>query len=458
MGPWLTSIRGASSSVAAAAVRRAAPAFGTDGDLAAMTATFLEVAAALRADPRVQQQAVPEPPVEALADALRRFGPAGGARALEVIEAAKRRRAEPDGAAVDLLWRDPGHPQGARWIGVLAAVIVEERRGARGARWVPGPRDEIAEATTAVTSPHRAFGTWTSTLHSLAWLGDPRSTLDPTHNASATDMEIRVINRRGTEVGGVIPALDGETIVEIQRALQGALGVPGLRLLRFVITRVQRQDADQDHRGNPRDVRVKGGWSALANTLGGLNPARLKSAAELLQRLRVKTPSAEVGGLLTTYEARRGRSGGRRVLTVTAGLVLSPEFRAVGDVLAPVPDPAREPPMHGSGGTYAAQLRLQQLWLLEMRRGWKQLIDKGGLILQEPARCWEPLAERAGLPQKSLQGVLDLWRAGEDDTPPFLEVDGDVWRLGAFWKPEWEFLLEGAQASRVGSIRRKKRK
>ena len=451
--PWLDSIRQVTETTAAGAIHHVLRSRGLDGDVPHLTARLVAHRDALRDDPRCHAKS-PEPPVEALADILRQVGRLGSTKAQEVLSAAASRRSEPGASAVDLLWRDPGHPLGARWLEVLAWVVIDDDQEGRSAPATESPG--VAPRVDAGTPQERprpvaAFGAWVTSVEALSSLSDRRSRL--VRPAGTGSGEVEVYDTRGDPVGIVVPGVQEETIEAIQKALQAALGVAGLRLVRFVITNVQRQHADKTHRGNTRDVRVEGGWSGLADSLGGLKPGRLKDAAGLLQRIQLRTRTAQIGGLITTYESRNGRSGGRRNLTISAGPALDPTFRP-GGVLVPVPDPSREPPMLGRGQTFAAQLRLQQLWLLEMRTNWRDLLDHSGVVLRDPAQCWEPMAQRAGLPARSLDKVLSLWCAGTDTVPPFLKVDGDVWTLGKHWEPELEFLLEGARSSKKGADRR----
>jgi hypothetical protein len=450
--PWLDSIKKATDATARCAVQHVLRSRGVAGDVASLTARFTTLADALLGDARCHQNDA-EAAVEALATVLRAVGPCGAANAQAVLSAAARRRGERDAAAVDPLWRDPGHTLGAGWLDVLAWAVIDEReaQSPSAPESAEAVRHLDAEAHAGSAQSKTAFGTWVTSVEALASLSDRRSKL--VRSGETSGGEIAVYDTRGDPVGSVVPGMQEETIEAIQKALQAAFGVAGLRLVRFVITNVQRQHADKKHRGNVRDVRVEGGWSGLAEALGGLQPRRLKEAAGLLQRVRLRTRTVEIGGLLTTYEIRRGRSGGRRNLTISAGPALDPTFRP-GSVLVPVPDPAREPPLLGRGTTFAAQLRLQQLWLLEMRRGWKDLLEHHGLILRHPPRCWEPMADRAGLPARSVDKVLSLWRSGSDTVPPFLQVDGDVWTLGDYWRPELEFLIEGAKTSQKGAKRR----
>jgi hypothetical protein len=352
------------------------------------------------------------------------------------------------------LWKDPGHPLGARALEILAWAIFRDLP----LQEADEPADDAEdEAPANRAAGHAVFGSRMLVVDQLASIGDPRS------RVAAVDNQLEIRAPGGQVIASLTPqdqiaGLEAETISALQTDLRRAFGVAGLRLLRFVINGVQRQSAELRSggyfRGNPQNIRIQGGWTALADKLGGLRPARLKEAAQLLQRVCLRTDQFEAGGLLT-YVDRRGRGGGRRVLTITAGYVLTPEFQPRRSAtLVPVPEPGREPPLDGQGQHFAAQLRLQQLWLLEMRRGWRDLLKNRGLLLADPDAVWTRLAERAGLPHRTTDRVIALWRGGDDRTPPFLDVSDDVWTLGEHWSPELEFLLDGARRSAAASTRR----
>ena len=376
---------------------------------------------------------------------LRQTGPAGVAKARGVAGTADRP-----------LWTLPVVE--SRALRLLAWALVRD--------WADGPPSLAASSGSKeadnrgqvpdMEADRRAFGVTEFAVEGLASVADPFSAVLETN-------PVEVHDRRDQLVAEIRPpadvaALDGELVAAAQEVRRQAFGVEGIRLLRFIVTQVQRQHADQKvggFRGNVRDIRVERGWSGLTELVGG-NRSRVRDAADALRLVQLRTEDLDVGGLLT-YVDRRGRGGGRRVLTLSAGLVLSPEFRPTrGSRLVPVPQ--RDPPLLGRGTLRAAQLRMQQLWLLEMRRGWRDLLEHRGLVLQAPDEVWGRLAERAGLPTSSLDAVLGLWKGGSDRDPAQLAVQDDLWSLGETWEPELEFLCRGARVSASAAARRSRRK
>jgi hypothetical protein len=387
---------------------------------------------------------------EAFVEIVAGCGASGAALAPDIrVAVASRRTEQPD--RVDLLWQDLGNPLGARWPSIFAHLVTED---SSSALHDSGGERQVASAP----EPERpvAFGTWTVTIDRLLALSDPRSQVHAPGPGSSGAW--RVVDHRGDLTALVMPSdprgVEAETASTIKVLLRDQMGVAAVRLVRYVVNRVQRQHARQaggsGWHGDPRDVLVDGGWQELARRLGGVNRVRLRDSAALLERVHLRTRRPDSGPLLTIGVSRKN---GRQHLRLSAGLVLSPDFRRCGGVLVPVPDPTKLLPLLGRGATHAAQLRLQQLWLLLLRHEWSQLMERRGVVVPRPAAVWTTLAERAGLPHVSLDKVLCLWREGRLDVPPFLQVAGDIWTLAEAWEPEMRLLLEGARRSQQASNR-----
>jgi hypothetical protein len=378
---------------------------------------------------------------QALAGALRHLGPAGTAHADRLLSGPS-----PQEAAG--LWCSPPDRRAIATDLILRSAL-EQRAG--GVRLRPTP--------ARTTSDRRAFGVRAGVI-------------EPVLAALATGSELReaeegtgyqLVDERGRPELRVEPVAGvAEPVAQLLRQLRrDAFGTDGIRLIRFVVNELNRQRL-RKRSGElvavpQQSLVIPRGWLGLADALGGRTSGqRLRKAVQMLQRLRLVGAEIEVGGLLMYIEGRRGRHGGKRQLALTAALPLCPEYSPRRHSnLVPVPDWDRDPPFLSSPRTYGRQLAMQQLWLIEMRRHWDRLEELGGIRVPPGARAEleSKLSQQVDLERGLTNRILDHWRAGSDGTPPFIEVQGDIWTLAGEWEPELAFLREGAAKSKKASKR-----
>lgn len=270
-----------------------------------------------------------------------------------------------------------------------------------------------------------------------------------------------------------VPVADLDALDALTRRGAKALGsLDAHRLLRWMVCEGwERAMADAR---DARHLVVEGGWAELARIIGASDKGRkqLPAIVAAMAHLWWHLPDGSAGNLLS-YRATpaRGQRGGRVVLTL--GDALLPGY-AHGlprghTALVPVVD---LPPLVGRARDHGAQATQQLYVLAELRKGARELVTDGGVLLL-PER-WDELADRSGLPEALRGRVLDRWtRDGDDDDrkakrdtgPAFLaRVDRNRYTLGEAHRDARDFLEDGGrievgarEGGRQGAARKRKK-
>ena len=113
------------------------------------------------------------------------------------------------------------------------------------------------------------------------------------------------------------------------------------------------------------------------------------------------------------------------------------------------------PPLIGRSNEHGSQCSLSMRIVIEMRYQSVECWEKGGIIITIDR--WLELARNAGVPQKLAPSLLGLWLTGDKETPAFLkQVGPDRYALGDSEKDAWQFILSGAERSRLQKINGKR--
>lgn len=111
-----------------------------------------------------------------------------------------------------------------------------------------------------------------------------------------------------------------------------------------------------------------------------------------------------------------------------------------------VPVPRLAPPLVGGRMTYASQMNMQQLVLVELRECADELVSEGSVQIRHDR--WEDLAIDAGFSMRGLSRALD--RVLEAWEGPFLVAKSDDrWDLAEDYEPERKMIIEGGK-SQIG--------
>lgn len=238
------------------------------------------------------------------------------------------------------------------------------------------------------------------------------------------------------------------------------------RLLRWEIT------AGHEEYGKTGDrvLNVRGGWNELAERIG-VPASRVKDAARDVQAIvhaqaYVNFQFADgLSGPMLSYRAPTNPNDKRITqVEITLGTVLLPQYvKLLEGKQHPsihasklVPMPSALPPFgdirpndHGR----VASLQLETL--REMRLRATELVEHGGVFLNV-----EDLGSRFRLSPTTVRRVIDIWVAGDDKTPAFLQWVGAPWNsrltLTSTHRLALEFMLDGGQrelnATRNGQL------
>ena len=344
-----------------------------------------------------------------------------------------RATVEGDDGKLWQLWCDPAHPCSAWWPLYLAIGLWHGQcRDAWLRRKHPAYTLEVLEALRP---------TWTS--------------------LRATDSHT-VVDPSGEVVADFLPAVS----VEIRDVLhQGACllrSVAAHRLRYFLV----RQTCEQYSAGVPAagTVSITGGFQELARIVGepnsGKSRAMLKRLLKAHQLFRLRTPGGnQIGGLLS-YQILGAAPGRQSCIEITLAPALLPEaVRRIKDNrlrrLVPMIDPAILPLDGIASRCQGAALAHHFDYLVLFALQADSLVTEGSVWIPNDELAM--LARRSGLPTKYAGRLKDLWLAGGEDEPPFIEEPAPSRFRLADTHAEAHELLMGLGSRMLAGKRRQRR-
>lgn len=280
-------------------------------------------------------------------------------------------------------------------------------------------------------------------------------------------------DERGRRIGAMVPAIADQLVKP--ELLQGVAS--GL-LLRFSVAKTHLQRVTRSLWDNPAarcdnvdKLLIDGGWSELAKQLGmSANKAsEVREVATAFAALRLDSQLIGEGQLFGWFMGRDGHRGQRAQLELTLMGPLGSNYvhqldsnKGHDKRIVPVPVPSMLPPMVGKKNDYGSLLMLQLLLLRTFREKGRDLIDAGGVLIEQ--REWRNLTDEAGLRWSVQPAVLEAWRKGTDRAPPMLkDAPGGRLDLGDAYAAERAFIVDGieegkAKAQQAVARRRKRTK
>lgn len=265
----------------------------------------------------------------------------------------------------------------------------------------------------------------------------------------------------GSKQGWVlVPSISDDALSGIlQRGVDLLTSETGIDLLEWQVTEAHRQfsNGDRDY----RNLRIEGGWSALAHDHLRLtaNRAREEVRAIVLAQAHLRFESYGIRGNLLSYaEPQKAARGQRAVVTITLGDMLLVGFANAlreehgassltsreGRRLVPI---LGKTALVGRRNEYAAQRRMVWRFAIKLRDAAEQLAKDGSVPM--PLDAWVSLAGEAGAPRTGafLGRLLDAWEKGNDKTQPLIERQGDRVTLHESRRAAFEFLVKGGELS-----------
>jgi len=274
---------------------------------------------------------------------------------------------------------------------------------------------------------------------------------------SLFDGVAEIVDAKGKRVGSLVPT-SSPTIDSKHVSLANLGRLCTQRLVRFVLHQGYRQKW-VDQTPDATRIVIDGGFPALAATLGmtGKKAAtELKGAVETLSALRIDTPRGE--GQVFAFWHYKATGHRRAILHMNLLGPFAPDYisnelaghrTAQDKYLVPVPLPELLPPMTGREKDHAAQAFLQVLVLREMRMRAEELAEHGCVEINE--RTWRALGDEAGLPQVTLNAVLDIYPRGSAGRPAFLtRTGGWLFDLAEAYGPERQAIVAAGDAMKKG--------
>lgn len=241
----------------------------------------------------------------------------------------------------------------------------------------------------------------------------------------------RVIGRLNPEE---VNLADPQVVTSVRRDVHALGSKAGHKCIRELISRAYANvDAGA---ADPRLVEFSGGWSGLAQAIGvdqGSND-RLQSiarAGQCVQWNALDSLNLKTGGGLWLYSVQAASRRGPAMLRFVVGEALLPYLarlmkkgeqgggqtarmnrRLVPELRYDIPTGGVRPNEEGRVWTMA------RLVVLHMVDHAPDLVREGGVRLE--AAGWQDLHEKAGLPWRTHQQVLEAWLEGEDGAPALL--------------------------------------
>ena len=261
----------------------------------------------------------------------------------------------------------------------------------------------------------------------------------------------------------LVPAVEGPIADILHRGVNLLTSEAGIDLLEWQVTEAHRrfQRGESDF----RNLRVEGGWSALAHDHLGISKtgasADIRAIVVAQAHLRFEAWGIR-GNLLSYTEPVHHAPGRRAVVTMTLGDMLLAGFaRAMsnekdqslsareGRQLVPILGKAA---LVGRRNDFAAQRRMVWRFAVALRARASELAQDGAIEM--PLDLWAALAAESGLPRSPdlLGRVRRAWETGDDKTPPLI-VPSDNGRrvtLHESRKDALDFMVRGWKLSERG--------
>lgn len=257
----------------------------------------------------------------------------------------------------------------------------------------------------------------------------------------------------GKEIA-TVPCVDPRLVSLIRRGMEGFPSLTGHKLLRWQVRTGFNNWANEID--DIRLICTTGGYEGIARQIGCGNskqsPTDVKAILYAQAHGIFQFPNGDSGNMIILRELDKLRNGEPSKINIVLGELLLPNFGhslAKGETrrLVPITD---FPPLIGSKNTHAAQAMLQLLILELFSDHSDVLAVKNSIPIC--ANKWNELANKAGLPEKSLLRVIPGWLEGDLFAQPFLERQGDEYTLGPSYTKELKFLeyqgqqrIEGAK-------------
>jgi|CZKU01.1.fsa_nt_gi hypothetical protein len=261
----------------------------------------------------------------------------------------------------------------------------------------------------------------------------------------------------------LVPAVEAPIAAILHRGVELLASEAGIDLLEWQVTEAHRRF--QRNESDFRNLRVEGGWSALAHDHLGLGykgaPANLRAIVMAQAHLRFEAWGIR-GNLLSYTEPSSHAPGRRSVVTMTLGDMLLAGFASAmrnekdnslsareGRQLVPI---LGKVALVGRGNDFAAQRRMVWRFAVALRARASELAQNGAVEMLLDA--WATIAGEAGLPRSPdlLARVLGAWETGSDKTQPLI-VRSDNGRrvtLHESRKDALDFMVRGWKLSERG--------
>lgn len=259
-----------------------------------------------------------------------------------------------------------------------------------------------------------------------------------------------LLDRRGGFVATLGPKKDGARLpadVAYQTTKKLASRA-AIELWRFLLTEGWHQRYEGLELYNV--ITVIGGYQALAKQLGfktGKARATLKAAVHFLSHVNDIGAPLWKGNVLNVGEWAQAPGKPARIEFTLLGPLRPGAVEEVyneqlrNKMLVPIPRLA--PPLVGGQQTYASQMNMQQLTLVELRERAEEFASEGSVQIK-PAR-WEDIAIEAGFSGRGLSSTIDKVLGAWEG--PFLVAKSDNrWDLAETYNGEKTLIVDGGKA------------
>lgn len=232
----------------------------------------------------------------------------------------------------------------------------------------------------------------------------------------------------------------------IIRGLDRLGSIPAHRLFHWEVNEGHRRVLA----GEPdaRNLRVDGGWEALAGILGmSEKMGRDVHAIVAAQAHCVFQMSWGAYGNLLSYHVTPAHGRRRGQVSIVLGDALLPHYchqisekmgrgRSAFEAMRLVPM-VDMPPFVGRPNDHGAQATMSMATVAEFRRQSRELAKHGGALVN-----FDVLAQQSGVSAGLVPRVLDRWTCDGDDGPAFLaRVDKGRFTLSDAYRPQREFIV-----------------